>query len=260
MKHIHHSLFILLVAVFALTVSCKKATFVNVTPDTIEVSEQGGSGVVKVETDGGSISITHQPEWAEVDVKDLNVWYNIAGNTTHATREDMIVLDCGGLTKSIVVRQLAKATYIKVDQEKVSIGKEGGTVTINIDTDGDVQSQVEGDLTAEVSGRKITVTAPENTGSARSAKVTLSAEGVEPVVVKIEQAGNVCATCNGAGIINCRKCGGKGWHDPTDPTSNSMMDGCTACGGSGFCTEGSEWDYVQGKGKTTCPTCGGSGR
>lgn len=260
MKHIHHSLFILLVAVIALTVSCKKATFVNVTPDTIEVSEQGGSGVVKVETDGGSISITHQPEWAEVDVKDLNVWYNIAGNTTHATREDMIVLDCGGLTKSIVVRQLAKATYIKVDQEKVSIGKEGGTVTINIDTDGDVQSQVEGDLTAEVSGRKITVTAPENTGSARSAKVTLSAEGVEHVVVKIEQAGNVCATCNGAGIINCRKCGGKGWTKPRDPNTTSVMDGCTACGGSGYCSEGWDWDYIQGRGKVTCPTCGGSGR
>lgn len=85
------------------------------------------------------------------------------------------------------------APSLSVDKDELEIDKNGGSATTNFtlknpiagEGDSDVKATVEEGakwLTASISGNTLTVSADENTGAARYAKVTLRATGVSAVI------------------------------------------------------------------------------
>lgn len=77
-----------------------------------------------------------------------------------------------------------------------------------------------------------------------------------------------CQTCGGTGEVECSKCNGKGYKTETftfdygdgSPAMEEVYhEGCKNCGGHGQDGEGDSGHYRKGKGKVTCPDCGGSG-
>lgn len=77
-----------------------------------------------------------------------------------------------------------------------------------------------------------------------------------------------CSTCGGSGKVTCSRCGGNGYSVVSHSGSGENYyeySGCTSCGGSGsylVAFDGSsevDEGYVEGSGKISCSTCGGSG-
>lgn len=231
--------------------SCKKATFINIDKQAVTFQIEGGSETVSVSSDG-SWEVTSCPEWVKAEAtSDSTLLLTVDANKAEQLQEGVLTLAGGEVTSEINVKQFYKATYIKVSETEVKIGKEGGTQVVTIDADGMVDHEVTGDITPTFEGDKITITQPANEGGAITAVVTLKAEGIDPVSINIVQDGNICPTCNGTGKVKCTKCKGKGSIDYL-----SHVGSCTKCGGKG------EGDMLVrfGTGKMKCPTCGGTGK
>ncbi len=242
-----------LVAMLALC-ACNHATFIKPDKAAVEFTLEGGDASVGVSADG-SWEVKECPEWVTTEVRDSTLVVKARRNDTSKVREGNIVLASGDVTATVAIKQMTKCTHITTDVEAVEFEKEGGSKTVNIDTDGAVQVVAPEGFTAEYAGGVLTVSATANEGGQRGGDITLKADEVT-TTVKATQSGNVCPTCNGTGKVICSKCRGKGYYLETrgEPSNH----GCPKCGGSGV--EASTFsDLRKGTGKMTCPTCGGSG-
>lgn len=256
------SLLFSLVAMLALC-ACNNATFIKPDKAAVEFTLEGGDASVGVSADG-SWEVKECPEWVTTEVRDSVLVVKAQRNDTGKVREGNIVLASGDVTATIAVKQMTKCTHITADVEAVEFEKEGGSKTVNIDTDGAVQVVAPEGFTADYAGGVLTVTATANEGGKRIGDITLKADEIT-TIIKATQAGNVCPTCNGTGKVTCSKCRGKGTYDEKFPGPPfGVTHGCAKCGGAGeeaWAGAGAAGRSTlrKGTGKMTCPNCGGSG-
>ena len=258
------------VVALLMLMACNGATFVNPEKASVDFTIDGGEENVTVTADG-SWGVDVCPEWVKTDTHDGTLVIKTERNETGAVRSGDIVLKGKDNVQAIIkVTQYSKCTHITPASDKVEFEKEGGTQTINIDTDGAIQVEAPEGFTASFAGGVLTVTAPANEESAKRGEIKLTSDN-QSVTIFASQAGNVCPTCGGSGTVNCSKCGGKGYTVKRETGDSGWYDevyhfnsyyGCKKCGGSGYKTdEGYANEHMtKGSGKMTCPDCGGSGK
>ena len=246
--------------------SCGGATYINTSSDLVNFPIEGGEESINIEADG-SWEITSCPDWIIADKQDDELSLKTDRNETGKILQGYIVLKGkDGVEVSIKIMQATKCSHITPAEESVEFDKEGGTKTINIETDGSLQVVAPEGFTASYADGVLTVTAGANDGGKRSGEITLTADE-QSATVAVSQQGNICPKCNGTGKVKCSKCGGKGYWIHNDG-SYSCVVGCGKCGGIG---EGCMSDgyglrdalqdvYRLGRGKVSCPVCGGSGQ
>ena len=255
------SIFLLAVCAAVMLCSCSKAKNITVGEDKVTFAITEGVKSIAVTADG-SYEVTDCPDWLKAEAGDTTLTLTAQENKTGAVRECVINLVGDEVSVPITVTQADKCTYITVSEAEVTIPKEGGSKELTIDTDGAklVMEASEG-IPAEIKDGKLTINAPANEGGTVSGTVTLACDTVI-TEVKVTLEGSVCPTCNGTGTIICPKCKGKGEYKHVFDQEFGDYDlyGCTKCGGRGVVGEGySASSVTKGKGRITCPDCGGAG-
>lgn len=257
------------VALLVLT-ACGGATVITPMSEAVDFTIEGGENRVDVKADG-SWKVKECPEWVKTEIQDSVLVITTARNETGAVRTGSIVLSGKGEAQAqIKVTQAAKCTHITPGIDNVEFDKEGGTQTVNIDTDGALQVEAPEGFTASYASGVLTINAAANDGQARSGEIRL-ADGDQSATIAVSQKGNVCPKCNGSGTVKCSKCGGKGYTVKRESGDSGWYDeiyyfnsyyGCKKCGGSGFKTDNGypNEHLVKGSGRMTCPDCGGSGK
>lgn len=235
--------------------SCNKAKEISVDEDNVTFAINGGEKTIAVTADG-KYDIEDCPDWVKAEAEEDALTITVGENTTGAKRECVIRLVGKDVEVPITIFQADKCTYIKTSETEVTIPKEGGDVTLDVDTDGGnlAMNSPEG-IEAKLTGGKLTISALANEGGTINGDLTITCDEVT-ATVKVTVEGNICPTCNGKGKIRCTHCGGKGWID----LGGEDYKGCTACGGYGVRREPSDGPVPKlGSGQMNCPACGGSG-
>lgn len=223
-------------------VSCgKKATYLRADVDQISVGASGKSGSVALHSDGTKFELESAPDWAGVQLTDSTLSYNIGENTTGAVKEDKIAVRNGEQLLVIVLRQGIPATVLTPEKSSLSFSYEGGTQTVNVQTDAtDVNVSVTDGFSAEYSNGVLTVTAIPTDGESRvEGTATLTADALE-ATISLAVGTKTCATCGGRGKVRCSVCKGDGF-------LYNDFNGMRPCKCDGYGVE-------------RCPTCGGKGR
>lgn len=255
-------LFILCAACLLAVTSCKKATYLKADVDQILVGASGDKGSVALHSDGTSFKLESAPDWVSVHIKDSTLTYSIGENTTGAVKEDKIAVSNGDQLLVLILRQGAPATVLAPEKSSLSFSYEGGTQTVNVQTDAiGVKVEVTDGFSAKYSDGVLSVTANPTDGESRvEGTATLTADALS-ATVNLTVGTKICATCGGKGKVRCTKCGGCGYI-----VINGTEIGCTRCGGysAGICSSAAERAAargisVQGSGRMRCPTCGGKG-
>lgn len=248
--------FLSLLSVVALMMlnACDSATVVTPSTDQVSFLIDGGEQVVDISSDG-RWSVGNCPDWVKTDVQDGRLVIKTGHNDSGALRQGDIVLTGKNVSSIIHVTQAAKCIHITPSSDKVEFGKDGGTQTVNIDTDGIPQVQASEGFTATYANGVLTVTAASNAVGARRGEIKLTCED-QSVTIFASQKGNVCKTCGGSGKLTCPQCHGKGWY-PIEAAGGAAA--CERCGGrwNGFTDDSSDWR--DGTGRIKCPDCGGTG-
>ena len=239
-----------------------QATFLTPDKKAINFDFNGGYETVIIGADG-KWSIADSPEWIKTYNKDGELIINTTYNKTDSVRDGYIKLSGkGDVTATIKVTQTSKCTHITPASDKVKFEKEGGTQTVNIDTDGMPQVEVTDGFSAYYSSGVLTINAPANKKGAKSGKIKLTCND-QSAYINVSQKGNICSKCKGTGKVKCTKCGGRGIVEGTDEYIGAWFEeGCRKCGGRGYYAlwgESSESDVHRGSGKMKCPKCGGRG-
>ena len=242
------------VALLVLT-ACNGATVITPDKNAVDFTLEGGEENVNITADG-SWNISECPEWVTAEVQDSVLTIKTAKNETGAVREgDIILSGKEGVNVKIKVTQAAKCTHITPTSDKVEFEKEGGTQTVNIDTDGLPQVEAPEGFTATYAAGVLTINTPANEEGVKNGEIKLTCED-QSATIAVSQKGNICPKCNGTGKVRCTKCGGKGniyseyW---------LCIYGCSKCGGKGKSDKWGDYNFRNGSGKMTCPACGGSG-
>ena len=245
--------FLLLLTVLCFFCACKKTTFIKPSTDTLSYPIQGGEETVTISSDG-DWKVTICPDWVKVEKQDSVLKCVVEENKSGKLRKGKILLKGDNVRKSISVSQAYICTRLNAANTNLSFEKEGGTQTIDIDTDGgDIKVDVTGNMEAQYGNGKLTVKAPANNGGTTSGKITLTCDE-QKAEINVTLLGAICPKCGGTGTVPCTRCGGRGYYSD----SNGAEYGCTRCGGSGMCY-GEMDDVRNGSGRMTCPVCGGRG-
>ena len=254
--------YISVIALFVLT-ACNGATVITPDKNAVDFTLEGGEESVNVSADG-SWNIAECPEWVTTEVQDSVLTIKTAKNETGAVREgDIILSGKEGVNVKIKVTQAAKCTHITPASDKVEFEKEGGTQTVNIDTDGLPQVEVPEGFTATYASGVLTINTPANEEGAKNGEIKLTCED-QSATISVSQKGNICPKCNGAGTIVCSKCHGRGTYyvEASDPYGSESKKGCDKCGGKGYCDPAFDDPFPgfrKGSGRMKCPQCGGCG-
>lgn len=248
--------FAIALVAFGMT-SCKKATYLKSDTESISADISKTDGKIALHSDASSFSVSHQPDWLNAQVLDSTLIYTIAENDSKAIREDSIVIEAGGLTLCIPVKQAYKTTFITPTPANLSFPKEGGNADVDIQTDGgNIEAQCPEFATAEYADGKLSVTVQANNGSALYGEILLTSGDIEASIA-ISVEGNFCGRCNGTGKITCPKCNGEGIY--------SRGESYYLCG---MCGPGQDEEFnglgymmqLAGSGKIKCPDCNGRGK
>ena len=260
MRHLS-SVILMAVCLVALLGSCSKAKNIMVEQDNVVFAINGGEKTITVNADG-NYDVMDCPEWVQTSVEESTLTIIVGENTTGAKRECVIRLVGKDVEVPVTIFQADKCTYINVSETTVTIPKDGGEVTLDVESDGgDFSMKCPEGVEATLKGRKLTISAPANNGGTIKGDLTITSDNVTSTV-KVTVEGNVCPRCNGTGYVACSVCGGKGYTNDYTSADGDMPaftyhSGCTKCGGYGY-LEGD--NLRKGSGRMTCPDCGGTGR
>lgn len=249
-------------AMLLLLVGCKKATYLESDVKELTMPMVGQSDTINLCSDVNDFTLDSVPAWVKPELNDSILVVTVGKNDTNAKREGNIVVANGNLKLVIPVIQYSKATHLELpDGNAIKIGKEGGSKTIAVDCDGDVQIEGAENFDAKYINGTLSITAPKNDGATFKKKIKLSSDEYSKEVTVILE-GNVCATCKGKGKITCPVCGGAGF---ISEINNDCPSSCQKCGGRGILYPGTyDWETYDGSrrgtGKITCPDCNGKGK
>ena len=171
---------------------------VDVTP--IVPSEGGDAKITFTATAAWTASVisTRADSWVDVNPKSGNpglaeIKITTTPNDTYVERNATIQIKCGTETKDIVLTQ-KQVDNITVTTDKVELGAEGGTFTIELKSNIDFSYEIEGDWIKYVStkayaDKALTFTAEANDGvQKREGSITIKGGGFSETV-KVYQSG-----------------------------------------------------------------------
>ena len=257
-KFFSSALFVLLCTVAFSLASCNKATYLRADVETIEAESDGETNELVLHSDGTDFQLVSSPEWVMTMLTDSILKYVVEENTGNANREGEIVVSCGEQKLVLKVVQGLPATKLSVNPTSLAIPKEGGTLTVNVDTDASNPKVTapEG-FTATYADGKLTVEAtPE---AKKEGTITLKT-GKLKATITLSEKPDVCSRCGGSGRVTCTECKGEGitFFEHDGCALGMCCDRCDGIepGSEGLGPRGSSI----GSGKMKCPTCGGRGK
>ena len=251
-------LVILMLCVFC---SCNKTTIIKPSKTSLTYPIQGGEMLDTIHADG-EWEVVSSPDWMKIEKQDSVLKCVVEENKSGKKRDGKITLKGGDIEQTIAVSQAYICTRLNAKETNLTFEKEGGTQTVDIDTDGsEIKVDVSGNLTAKYKDGKLVVDAPANNATTSSGKIVLSCDTVTTQIDVILK-GAICPKCGGKGKLTCTKCGGTGYDFKEDDDS---AYGCTKCGGSGngyppgYCDACPPGNLKKGSGQMPCPVCNGKG-
>ncbi len=179
-------------AVLTMSVSCKKAPSLTVSPATCEVSSDGGTVQLTVNANY-SWSAESDTDWIRVVTKSGEADQTVlsivvSGNTLPDAREGSVTVTCESAVQTVKVVQRLKPMVIPVEGKEISFGCESQIAEIEISTNVDFEVEVN----SSESWLKVL-----STKGMRTAKVTLSLE--ENETYSLREA-TLRFTCDGAAV------------------------------------------------------------
>ncbi len=204
-------------------------------------AKAGGSKSISIDYDGYAWEITYEPTWVDV-VSGVGNSFTIycEQNTTGEDRNDHITIKSGKIIQALPIGQYGKAQYLRLSETAVSSDKDGGSIYIDIETDGcDVSMEYPKFCEIEnFTTEGFTLKVKPNSGNTRSGSVQVKEDNLTKSLY-VKQEGT-CPDCNGSGYRTCSMCNGSGSYYGWGMYSTS----CYSCGGTGF---------------FNCHACGGDG-
>lgn len=224
------------------------ASYLRVEPESVIVSKAGGEKKIDIDYDGYVWIINHKPDWVSVDENDNDFVLRVSPNRDGQVREGSITVQSGKLLARLVIRQSAYASYMRVSESGLSFGKNGGSKSVKLWSDGcywearssgwiTVSDDTPGWMENSGGSYRLTIKCSKNTGEYRSGSVVVEEDNVSTVIY-VTQAGK-CDICHGKGKMTCTYCGGIGGFG-----YGMFYSNCIWCGG---------------KGSYECNTCDGTG-
>ena len=223
----------------------KSATYLNASPESLSFSSSGGSRTINISTDGEWSISTGTENWAHTTISGNTITLRVNANDGDS-RTDYFVVKSGSKEKRINISQDGSlATYLRLSKSSIEASR-GGTgynecYAVDVYTDGDnvtattSASWIDVDV---VGGDLIEIKTSKNTGSRRTATITVKADR-QSKTIRVSQKG----------ISNCSNC-------------YNWQYGYST--GQVWGVSGQYWDpylgiWVPQYGWIRCPVCGGSG-
>lgn len=228
-----------------ITQASKLATRLDVSTSDVKFSANGGSRTIEIYTDGEWSISTGTENWAHTTISGNTITLRVNANDGDS-RTDYFVVKSGSKEKRINISQGGSlATYLRLSKSSIEASR-GGTgynecYAVDVYTDGDnvtattSASWIDVDV---VGGDLIEIETSKNTGSRRTATITVKADR-QSKTIRVSQKG----------ISNCSNC-------------YNWQYGYST--GQVWGVSGQYWDpylsiWVPQYGWIRCPVCGGSG-
>lgn len=221
----------------------KSATRLSVSTDNVSFSSSGGSRTITVSTDGEWRISTETNSWGHTSINGNTVTLRVNANNGDS-RTDYFVIKSGNIEKRINISQDGSlATYLRLSKNSIEASRSGTgyneCYAVDVYTDGDnvtattSASWIDVDV---VGGDRIEIETSKNTGSRRTATITVKADR-QSKTIKVSQKG----------ISNCTNC-----YNWQYGYSTGQVWGVIGYYYVGW-TQFPQYGWVQ------CPVCGGSG-
>lgn len=221
----------------------KSATRLSVSTDNVSFSSSGGSRTITVSTDGEWRISTETNSWGHTSINGNTVTLRVDANNGDS-RTDYFVIKSGNIEKRINISQDGSlATYLRLSKNSIEASRSGTgyneCYAVDVYTDGDYvtattsASWIDVDV---VGGDRIEIETSKNTGSRRTATITVKADR-QSKTIKVSQKG----------ISNCTNC-----YNWQYGYSTGQVWGVIGYYYVGW-TQFPQYGWVQ------CPVCGGSG-
>ena len=221
----------------------KSATRLSVSTDNVSFSSSGGSRSITVSTDGEWEISTETNSWGHTSINGNTITLRVDANDGDS-RTDYFVVKSGSMEKRINISQDGSlATYLRLSKSTIEASRSGTgyneCYAVDVYTDGDnvtattSASWIDVDV---VGGDRIEIETSKNTGSRRTATITVKADR-QSKQIKVSQKG----------ISNCTNC-----YNWQYGYSTGQVWGVVGYYYVGW-TQFPQYGWVQ------CPVCGGSG-
>lgn len=185
-----------------ITQAGKSATRLSVSTDNISFSSSGGSRSITVSTDGEWRISTETNSWGHTSINGNTITLRVDANDGDY-RTDYFVVKSGSMEKRINISQDGSlATYLRLSKSTIEASRSGTRYNecyaVDVYTDGDnvtattSASWIDVDV---IGGDRIEIKTSKNTGSRRTATITVKADR-QSKQIKVSQTG----------ISNCTNC------------------------------------------------------
>lgn len=227
-----------------ITQAGKSATSLSVSTDNVSFSSGSGSRTITVSTDGEWGISTNTASWGHTSINGNTITLRVDANDGDS-RTDYFVIKSGNIEKRINISQDGSlATYLSLSENSIEASRSGTgygkCYAVDVYTDGDnvtattSASWIDVDV---VGGDRIEIETSKNTGSRRTATITVKADR-QRKTIKVSQKG----------ISNCTNC-----YNWQYGYSTGQVWGVIGYYYVGW-TQFPQYGWVQ------CPVCGGSGK
>lgn len=126
-------LLLLLIGAFMVN-ACTKEDFLDVNPDELSFTQDGGEQVVSIETSFSEWGVEQMPDWLSVvKSEDKKLKIIVQPNVEPLDREGNVSVKAGGKYKRIKIKQAAK-TILNVSPSVIAFNYNGGALNVVIET------------------------------------------------------------------------------------------------------------------------------
>ncbi|MCM1176201.1 MAG: hypothetical protein NC335_00440 [Bacteroides sp.] len=215
----------------------------NVSRTELEFSTVGGTETIQLDTDG-IVAISIEPySWGHVRINGNEIIVKVDENANSQSCTDYFVVKSGNMEKRINISQDGSlATYLRLSESSIEASRSGTgykefyVVDAYTDSDNVTATTNASWIDVDVVGDRIKIETSKNTGSRRTATITVKADR-QSKTIRISQKG----------ISNCQNC-----YNLQFCCSTGQVWGII-----GYYYI--EWTPFPQYGWVQCPVCGGSG-
>lgn len=208
-------------------------TYIRTNPEQILFTKQGGDYNISIDYDGYLWEVTYEPSWCTVTKNKKSFTIYCDRNYTGSDREDYVTIKSGKLVTQVYVGQYGHATYLRLSDNYVKVDSSGGSIEIEMDTDGDDFEFLGPDYcsVSDQTSKSFILSFDANYDTGRSGRITVQ-DGNTSASLSFYQAG-VCSACAGKGQVSCGWCGGTGQVSNYNFYTGYYASDCSVCNGTG---------------------------